>query len=465
MSRVARPGGAQLQQYLRWAGSPANLLFGVCLVVLYLLVAREPAVLILAIVVGLNSLLAMGAYRLAGQERVAEAALVYAAGVWMVSVAVGTTGLPLLSVATVVAILAVIAAVPYVGSRMLLGMSLVTTATVVINCVWLVAEPPLEPRRLSEGFVRLVVASGVSALAGLCGLSLWHNKRGLDEATAQLETANRALRESERGLELKVRERTTELEHSRQELAAARDEALAANRHKSAFLANMSHELRTPLNAIIGFSEVLGTRLFGPLSDKQAEYVEDIHASGHHLLSLINDILDLSKIEAGRLELRWSTFDLSAAVDNVLTLMRERASRAGLRLGKELSPALGAVTADERAVKQILINLLTNAVKFTDRGGAVTVHAAPNGQEVVIAVADTGIGIAPDDQALIFQEFRQGRSDYTRKQEGTGLGLALSKRLVELHGGRIWVESEPGRGSTFRFTLPGGTAPGTRLEG
>jgi PAS domain S-box-containing protein len=232
------------------------------------------------------------------------------------------------------------------------------------------------------------------------------------------------------------------------------EEAVAANRHKSAFLANMSHELRTPLNAIIGFSEVLSDKIFGELNDKQAEYITDIHGSGQHLLSLINDILDLSKIAAGRVELSPSEFDLPEAFDNALVLMKERANRGGVTLHKELEADVGVITADERKVKQVLINLLTNAVKFTPEGGSVTLRGRYSDDEVVISVIDTGIGIKKEDRELIFQEFRQVDGEHTRKHEGTGLGLALSKRLVELHGGRMWVESEPGKGSTFTFTLP-----------
>jgi signal transduction histidine kinase len=227
-----------------------------------------------------------------------------------------------------------------------------------------------------------------------------------------------------------------------------------ANQHKSDFLANMSHELRTPLNAIIGFSEVLGERYFGELTEKQAEYVADIHGSGKHLLSLINDILDLSKIEAGRMELDLEEFDLPAALDNALTLVRERAQRHGVALTREVDASLGAIRADERKVKQIMLNLLSNAVKFTPMGGTVGVTARRNGAAVEIAVSDTGVGIAPEDQQAIFEEFRQVGRDYTRKAEGTGLGLALTKKFVELHGGQIRVESAPGKGSTFSFTLP-----------
>jgi signal transduction histidine kinase len=227
-----------------------------------------------------------------------------------------------------------------------------------------------------------------------------------------------------------------------------------ANKHKSDFLANMSHELRTPLNAIIGFSEVLSERMFGEVNEKQAEYLKDIHESGRHLLSLINDILDLSKIEAGRMELELSSFDLPGAVSNAMTLVRERAQRHGIQLALEMDPGLGELQADERKVKQILLNLLSNAVKFTPDGGKVDVSTRKVDGRIEIAVRDTGIGIAPEDHAAVFEEFKQVGRDYTRKAEGTGLGLALTKRLVELHGGEISLESEPGRGSTFTVKLP-----------
>jgi signal transduction histidine kinase len=227
-----------------------------------------------------------------------------------------------------------------------------------------------------------------------------------------------------------------------------------ANKHKSEFLANMSHELRTPLNAIIGFSEVLSERMFGEVNEKQAEYLKDIHESGRHLLSLINDILDLSKIEAGRMELELSSFHLPTALSNAMTLVRERAQRHGIQLGLEIDQQLGEVNADERKFKQIMLNLLSNAVKFTPDGGKVDVSAKRANGALEVAVCDTGIGIAPQDQALVFEEFRQVGRDGTRKAEGTGLGLALTRRFVELHGGAIRLESTPGRGSTFTVRLP-----------
>ncbi len=228
----------------------------------------------------------------------------------------------------------------------------------------------------------------------------------------------------------------------------------AANRHKSEFLANMSHELRTPLNAIIGFSEVLLQRMFGEMNEKQNEYMEDILSSGRHLLSLINDILDLSKVEAGRMELELAKFDFPLAIDNALTLVRERATSHGISLHRELDKRLGDFVGDERKIKQILLNLLSNAVKFTPEGGRIDVNANLNDGGVEISVSDTGIGISPEDQETIFEEFRQVGTDYAHKREGTGLGLTLTKKFVEMHGGKIWVESEVGKGSRFIFTLP-----------
>jgi signal transduction histidine kinase len=193
--------------------------------------------------------------------------------------------------------------------------------------------------------------------------------------------------------------------------------------------------------------------MFGDINEKQTEYLQDILESGRHLLSLINDILDLSKIEAGRMELELSDFDLPNALDNALTLVRERASRRGIRLGSTVDPRLGMIGGDERKVKQVLLNLLSNALKFTPEGGRIDVGARRDGDMAEVSVADTGIGIAHEDQEAVFEEFRQvGAAD--RKAEGTGLGLALSRKFIELHGGRIWVKSVVGVGSTFTFTLP-----------
>src|SRR2546425_5694356 len=226
-----------------------------------------------------------------------------------------------------------------------------------------------------------------------------------------------------------------------------------ASQHKSEFLANMSHELRTPLNAIIGFSEVLSERMFGELNEKQEEYLKDIYASGTHLLSLINDILDLSKIEAGRMELELTDFHLPTALDNALMLVRERAGRRSITLQTSVDERLGQIQADERKIRQVILNLLSNAIKFTPEGGRIDVGAVLKDGSVEISVSDTGIGIAPDDQEAVFEEFRQvGTAD--KKAEGTGLGLTLCRKFIELHGGRIWVKSQVGASSAFTFTIP-----------
>jgi len=228
-----------------------------------------------------------------------------------------------------------------------------------------------------------------------------------------------------------------------------------ANRHKSQFLASMSHELRTPLNAIIGFSQVLDEQLFGELNARQRRYVQHIGESGRHLLALINDVLDLSKVEAGRMELELGPVSLGNVLENGLTMLRDRAVRHGIELNLELDSGITCVEADERKVKQIVFNLLANAVKFTPDGGHVdVVLRAEIGEPVQISVRDTGPGIAPEDHERIFEEFVQVGRTATTPQEGTGLGLSVVKKFVELHNGRVWVESRPGAGSTFTFTLP-----------
>jgi two-component system, NtrC family, sensor kinase len=279
-----------------------------------------------------------------------------------------------------------------------------------------------------------------------------------DELGALAEEFNRMaarLEESYAGLEQKVDERTLELATALRELDEKSRELEAASRHKSEFLANMSHELRTPLNAILGFSQVLRERMVGDLNAKQEEYLDDILTSANHLLALINDILDLSKVEAGQVELELAPFSLREALERGVVMVRERATKDGVQVALTAVPEVDSVNGDERRIRQVIFNLLSNAVKFTPAGGAVDVSAAQVNGEITVSVADTGPGIAAEDQERIFEEFQQTEAG-VQQREGTGLGLALSKRLVELHGGRIWVESEPGHGSTFAFTLPAG---------
>ena len=229
-----------------------------------------------------------------------------------------------------------------------------------------------------------------------------------------------------------------------------------ASRHKSEFLASMSHELRTPLNAIIGFSEVLLERMFGELNERQDDYLRDIWSSGKHLLELLNDILDLSKIEAGQMVLNRSEFVVRESLEYCLSLVRERATKQSILLSLEVDPEVGLIDADRLRFRQVALNLLSNAVKFTPDGGRVGVRASIRDQDLVVMVADTGVGVAAEDRQRIFDSFQQG-TRLPGQAEGTGLGLTLSKRIVELHGGRIWVESEAGKGSTFGFALPAGS--------
>ena len=250
-----------------------------------------------------------------------------------------------------------------------------------------------------------------------------------------------------------------------QELALKTHELEIASRHKSEFLASMSHELRTPLNAVIGFSEVLLDRLFGELNDKQVEYLEDIRDSGRHLLELLNEILDLSKVEAGRMELELGDASLREALEHGVAMVRERASRQGLSLDVVVDPDVDVVVADPLRLKQVILNLLTNAVKFTPSGGRVEARARRVGGEVQVSVEDSGIGIAEDQLERIFESFQQGPRSVSGAAEGTGLGLTLSKRIVELHGGRLWVESRLGHGSTFTFAIPGAISTPSEPKG
>jgi signal transduction histidine kinase len=266
-----------------------------------------------------------------------------------------------------------------------------------------------------------------------------------------------------------VKEDITKLLEYEAELKQAKESAESANRAKSDFLASMSHELRTPLNAIIGFSEVLKEKYFGPLTEKQEEYVTDILSSGKHLLELINDILDLSKIEAGKMTLELSSVRIADLVRQSLTMVREKAAKHGIALDLEIESALEEIQipADERKLKQVLFNLLSNAVKFTPDGGAIRVavrhraggdvvsSAAPGADLLEISVSDTGIGVEPADQEKIFEPFYQVGQGQTNKPPGTGLGLSVSRELVELHGGILRVQSRgKNQGSTFLLTIP-----------
>lgn len=259
----------------------------------------------------------------------------------------------------------------------------------------------------------------------------------LEGKVLELEQVNRNLQAREKELQLTNRELET------------------ANRLKSEFLATMSHELRTPLNSIIGFSELLEEGTYGRLNEKQSKYVGNIVVSSRHLLQLINDVLDLAKVESGTIEVHPETFSLPGAVEMVRNVVEPLAAKKDVTMDIQFNDDVESVSADPARFKQILYNLLSNAIKFTPSGGKVTIEVAYNNSDVEISVSDTGIGISRKDQERIFSEFLQVEGSYARKYEGTGLGLALTKKLVELHGGRIWVTSSPGAGSKFTFSIPG----------
>jgi two-component system cell cycle sensor histidine kinase PleC len=249
-----------------------------------------------------------------------------------------------------------------------------------------------------------------------------------------------------------------ELVRAKQESDLGRERAEAASRAKSQFLANMSHELRTPLNAIIGFSEMISTRIFAHDPERNFEYAGLIHSSGHHLLALINDILDLAKIEAGRWKLVEADVDVTRAAEDALQLVAWKAKGNGAALATDFDADLPALHADERAVKQILLNLLSNAVKFTPQGGTVTAFAHADAKEFRFGVFDTGIGIAKADQARVFDSFGQGQHDIAITDKGTGLGLPIVKGLAEAHGGKVVLESELGKGTCVTVHMPASRA-------
>jgi signal transduction histidine kinase/CheY-like chemotaxis protein len=313
---------------------------------------------------------------------------------------------------------------------------------------------PFEQREIDE-LERIAprLAIGIVAIKG--HLDQKRLSEELSDSNDELRAANEELQTM-----------TEELQSQQKELADTNARLMQVSRTKSDFLANMSHELRTPLNSIIGFSEVLEDEFFGRLNEKQAEYVQDIRQAGKHLLELINDILDLAKVESGKMELEMGVFQVKELLEASLAFFREKALKHNLSLSLDLAPDADVeVEADQRKLKQVLYNLLSNAVKFTPDGGSVSIAARScqdaaegcprgNGNFLEISVADTGIGIRNEDMPKLFREFSQLESPYTKSHEGTGLGLVLTRRLVELHGGSVSVESEVGRGSTFTFTLP-----------
>ena len=316
-----------------------------------------------------------------------------------------------------------------------------------------------------DKLIGLVALSKKETGAGFSASDLEFLSTVAKQVVSSLENAQlvKTIRKWGEDLEKKVQERTQELEQKSQELASTNlslEEAVraaeVANQAKSDFLASMSHELRTPLNAIIGFSQVLADETFSKLDESEREYAKYIYESGNHLLSLINDILDLSKIEAGKMELELAPVRIKDLLEASLVMIKEKAFNHGVKLVTDIANDLEEleVMADERKLKQITFNLLSNAIKFTPDGGQITIEGKKEGKQLVVSVSDTGVGIAPEEQEKVFEEFYQTKDGSKTKTPGTGLGLPLTKRFVEMHGGNIWVESELGKGSTFTYTIP-----------
>jgi len=301
-------------------------------------------------------------------------------------------------------------------------------------------------KRWTTEEVRFKLPAWIPTLGLVIGLALIMSLGGSVFLKRQVNVRTRELREINQEIEKRIIERTAEL-------AAAMEKAQAADRIKSAFLATMSHELRTPLNSIIGFTGILLRERVGTLNEEQKKQLTMVRSSSQHLLALINDVLDISKIEAGQLTLARDDVDMRQIIEKVVQSSRPLTDAKGLEMGLEVDPELNTVSGDGRRLEQILLNLVSNAIKFTETG-SVKIVCKTDADSIITSVIDTGIGIKPEDMETVFETFRQIDSGLSRKYEGTGLGLSISKRLVALMGGRLWVTSSWGSGSTFSFSLP-----------
>jgi signal transduction histidine kinase/CheY-like chemotaxis protein len=431
LSDYQRQQVAQLRQFLLWmlpiafSMSALQLIAGV--------VTASSIVSISAAPTFCFGLLMFLALWYVSHSRLSPAAITICVAFFAVAIALFFILPAVLPVLVLGPILATVVTLPYISSRTLLSLSVVAWMMLTLFTVLSRVMTPFAPP--SQLAVDVIMISAMTVVAPMLLLLLWQFHSRLTEALAHALAANASL------------------QAAMAEAQAARASAEQASELKTQFLANMSHELRTPLNSIINFTRILNAGLRGPVTPEQRDYLSRVRQSGEHLLGLINDILDLSKIESGRMELYTEPVQVAELIQGVLATTAGLTKDKPIELHQELAPHLPPVAADRTRLRQILLNLLSNAAKFT-ASGAITVRAQHTGEHLVLSVSDTGIGIAPEHLVTIFEEFRQLEGSANRRYEGTGLGLAICRRLVELHGGQLWVESTLGVGSTFAFSLP-----------
>jgi signal transduction histidine kinase/CheY-like chemotaxis protein len=462
--RQPEPGDADagLRRFLI-GGFPAAWLFAVALWIgLYYI--RTPLLLaagFLAFGQGVCYLLAL---RLVGLQRVGAAVSVACAGLWVISLCLGYLVPVLLPVWSAVAILSVMIGLPYLGGRALLSLLVGAWLVIVAACLLSLRTGQGGTMSVPPWLISGLLVIGVSAATAYILILLWQYSDRLTKTLAVTQATNAALRESELLLERRVEDRTAELERINQELtksewelAIARDQALEASRAKSVFLANMSHELRTPMNAIIGYSEMLEEEAGERGAQEFASDLQKILAASRHLLTLINSILDLSKIEAGKMELYLETFEIQAVVTEVVSTIAPLVQKNGNQLEVHVDEPAGSMRADLTKLRQSLFNLLSNASKFTRDGRislAVRRESDAAGSTVVFAVSDTGMGMTPEQMSKLFQAFSQAHASNDQELGGTGLGLVITRQFCRVMGGDVSVESELGRGATFTIRLP-----------